>query len=361
MIEATRTDWWDSEQLVLCRDDAVGLRAVIAIDDTTLGPGLGGVRLRAYPTDCEAVTECRRLAATMTLKNALAELPFGGGKSVILRPGADVDRAAMMRRFGEFVARTAGAYLPGVDMGTSVEDLATIGSAGAEVSCHEEDPAPWTAMGVGAAIRAAVEHLDGRSGVAGVRVLIQGVGHVGTALACDLAGDGAEVVLADVDAERAESVAQRVGGSTVPAADAIRTGCDVYAPCAIARVATPATVDQMHCRIIAGAANDVLADPTAAELLAQRNITYVPDFLANAGGVIHIHALRAGLSKPELRAAVLRIGDRVQQFLEEADATGRLPLAVAKERAREVLAGARAAGSAQRVAADRLRIGDVRI
>jgi leucine dehydrogenase len=338
VTDGHRTDWWDSEQVVLCRDDRVGLRAVIVIDDTTLGPGLGGVRCRAYASDTDAIVECRRLAATMTLKNALAELPFGGGKSVILAPPSGFDRGALMRRFGEFVARTGGAYLPGVDMGTGIEDLAAIGSAGVDVSCSEEDPSPWTALGVSAAIRAALRHVDGSDDLSGVRVLIQGVGHVGAALARDLASDGAEIVVADVDGERAAAVAREVGGRVAAGDAVIGTECDVYAPCAVARVATPATIEAMRCRIIAGGANDVLADTGSGALLAARGITYVPDFVANAGGVIHIHALRAALTVEQLRDAVLRIGTRVDELLAEAQVDDRLPVDVAVARAHRVLA-----------------------
>jgi leucine dehydrogenase len=341
-----------SEQLVLCRDDALGLRAVIAIDDTTLGPGLGGVRLRAYPSEAAAVVECRRLAAAMTLKNAVAELPYGGGKSVILNRGPIRDRAALMRRFGEFVLRTGGAYFPGVDMGTSCSDLAHMAEAGADVSCSKEDPSPWTALGVAAAIRAAVEHVDGRRGIDGIRVLIQGAGHVGGTLARDLATDGAQIILADVDGERAAAVAEEVGGTTVAADAVLFTPCDVFAPCAVARVASPDTVGMFACRIIAGAANATLSHDSVAGDLQGRGIVYVPDFVANAGGVIHIHAVRRGWGEPQLRAAIAAIGDRVTDVLATAGATGETPLAVAEQRAEQILAAARAGAHAHgRIAA----------
>ncbi|HEY2438901.1 MAG TPA: Glu/Leu/Phe/Val dehydrogenase dimerization domain-containing protein [Solirubrobacteraceae bacterium] len=345
--EVEAPELFGPEQLVLCHDDEVGLRAVIAVDDTTLGPALGGVRFRAYASDAAGVIECQRLAAAMTLKNAVAELPFGGGKSVILKRGPVRDRAALMRRFGDFVARTGGAYLPGVDMGTTVEDLAHIGESGAVVSCAEEDPSPWTALGVAAAVRAAVEHVDGRSGIDGVRVLIQGAGHVGGTLARDLAADGAEVILADVNDDRADALAQELGGTSVPADAVLQTPCDVFAPCAVARVATPDTVGRLRCRIIAGAANDTLSDRSVAGLLQARGIVYVPDFVVNAGGVIDIHALRAGWDDQRLAGAVAAIGDRVREVLAEADTSGQMPLEVAEQRAKRILADARARGGAR--------------
>ncbi|HET9093473.1 MAG TPA: Glu/Leu/Phe/Val dehydrogenase dimerization domain-containing protein [Solirubrobacteraceae bacterium] len=341
-------DHWNSEQLVLCHDEERGLRAVIAIDDTTLGPGLGGVRCVRYPSDAAAITEAQRLAAAMTLKNAFADLPFGGAKSVILAPKPGVDRRALMERFGEFVLRTGGAYLPGVDMGTTVEDLQMMGASGADVSCNEEDPSPWTALGVAAAVRAAIEHVDRRDGIAGVRVLIQGAGHVGAALARDLAADGAEIVLADINGDRARRVAEETGGSTIPADGVIGAVCDVFAPCSVAKVITPETVDRLRCRMIAGAANDTLFDARCAELLARRGITYVPDFVSNAGGVIQIHSLRAGHDEERLRAEVLRIGLRTREVLEASVHSGMTPLHVATERVRRILADARGAAAGAR-------------
>ena len=328
------------EQLVLCRDDELGLRAVVAIDDTTLGPGLGGVRFRAYPSEAAGVVECQRLAAAMTLKNAVAELPYGGAKSVILKHGAEGDREALMGRFGEFVARLGGAYLPGVDMGTSCSDLALMGDAGADVACAEEDPSPWTALGVAAAVRAAVEHVDRRRGIAGVRVGLPGAGHVGGTLARNLAADGARILIAAIDNERAAAIAAEVGGSTIAAGAVLETPCDVFAPCAVARVAAPDAVGRLGCRIIAGAANDTLSHRFVADHLHARGIVYAPDFVVNAGGVIHIHALRTGWDQTRLRDAITAIGDRVADLLARAEATGEIPLAAAEQRARQLLAAA---------------------
>ncbi len=341
-------DFWHSEQLVLCRDDELGLRAAIAINDTTLGPGLGGVRCVRYPSDAAAITEAQRLAAAMTLKNAFAGLPYGGAKSVIEAPEPDTDRRALMQRFGEFVIRTGGAYLPGVDMGTSVKDLQAMADIGADVSCNDEDPSPWTAIGVAAAVRAAIEHVDRRQGIEGARVLVQGAGHVGAALARDLAGDGAEIIVADINAERAAAVAAEVHGSTVAAEEVLTTPCDVFSPCSVAKVVTPATVDHLRCRMLVGAANDTLADACCADLLAERDITYVPDFVSNAGGVIHIHSLRANYTEKRLRNEVLQIGARTREVLESASGSGQTPLRIASERVRRILTDARSAADGAR-------------
>jgi leucine dehydrogenase len=338
LVEATSDAglWGGTEELVLAQDRTVGLRAVIAIDDTTLGPGLGGVRWLAYPSEQAAVTEARRLARVMTLKNACADLPYGGAKSIILKDGTPIDRTALMGAFGRFVARLGGAYLPGVDMGTTVEDLAAIGRAGAAVSCHRQDPSPWTALGVFTGIAVALER-DGGGGLAGRRVVIQGAGHVGGCLAQLMADAGARVLVADVDGSRAAAVAHAVGAEVIATEAVIGERCDVLAPCANARVIDRSNVDSLQCAIVAGGANDILADRGCADLLADRGITYVPDFVLNAGGVIQIHAERAGWDPGQLESAVRAIGERVGDVLTQAEREGSTPLAVAEGLASERL------------------------
>lgn len=327
-----------TEQLVLCRDRASGTRAVIAIDDTTLGPALGGVRYVRYPSESAAVSEVRRLARGMTLKNACADIPYGGGKSVILLddgPEArQVPREQVMEAFGRFVDRLGGAYVPGVDMGTGIEDLARIGKVAPDVSCDHVDPSPYTALGVLASIEAAAR-VAGSGGLSGLRVLVQGAGHVGAVLVRLLAERGAQVLVADVDAERVAEVAAETGAVVVPVDRAVATECDVLAPCATARVVNDATVDGLPCRIVAGAANDILAHRQLDRRLAERGITYVPDFVANAGGVVQIHAVRAGWDEATTEAAVLRIGERVDSILRRALAEGSTPLEIAERVASE--------------------------
>jgi leucine dehydrogenase len=324
----------ETEQLTLCSDRESGLRAVIAIDDSTLGPGLGGVRWQHYANEAEAVDEARRLARVMTLKNACADLPYGGAKSVILRgefPVSDQVRQAQLRAFGRFLGRLGGAYIPGVDMGTSVADLAVIGSVAHEVSCDHEDPSPWTALGVFAGIVAALS-------VAGIatsdaHVAVQGAGHVGADLVRRLREAGCRVSLADVDPVWAAEVALEFGCEVVSPEDVITTTCDVLAPCATARVIDHGNVGLLRCGIVAGGANDILAHHDVALMLARRDIAYVPDFVINAGGVIHIHALRSAWGYDKLEGSLLAIGDRVSTILLQAERTGRTPVAVAEEMA----------------------------
>lgn len=330
------------ENLMLCHDRDSGLAAAISVDDTTLGPGLGGVRWLAYPSFDVATEEACRLSRVMTLKNALADIPFGGAKSVILRQEAagairnPRQRTAQLLAFAGFINRLGGAYVPGVDMGTTVADLATIATVTPWASCAQNDPSPATADGVFFAIEAAVLHSLGRP-LAGVRVMVQGAGHVGAALADRLANAGALVAVADIDPKRAAEVARRVGGTTAKPEVAHAEACDVFAPCASAQILNPRSIAELRCALVVGAANDVLADRADGTLLAERGIAYVPDFISNAGGVIHIHAERAGWDEAQLAAALAGIGRRTTELLEQADYDHLLPLVVAEAMASERL------------------------
>lgn len=338
-------DLFRSEQVITCRDDDLGLRAVIAVDDTTLGPGFGGVRWATYPSTEAAVAEAQRLAQAMTLKHALAGLPYGGAKSVVLASGplpadGSAQRRALMARYGEFIARTAGTYIPGVDMGTTLDDMQTIRDAGARAFCADVDPGPYTAAGVYAAMRAGVAHVLDRE-MAGVRVLVQGAGHVGAHLARYAARDGADVLVADVDTDRAAAVAEEVGGQVADAGAVVRAECDVLAPCAVARVLRADEVEHVRARLVCGAANDTLDSPYVAELLRLRGITFVPDFVANAGGVIQVHADEVGWSRHELDQRIASIGDLVGRVLQDAARHGRTPVEAALRIAGERLGGPR--------------------
>jgi leucine dehydrogenase len=290
----------------------------------------------AYPSEDAAIAEAKRLARVMTLKNACAGIPYGGAKSVILKERTPVDRNAALRAFGRVVHQLDGAYLPGVDMGTSVEDLAVIATVAPNVSCDHEDPSPGTALGVFAGIEAAIEHADG-NGLAGKSVVVLGVGHVGHVLAEHLSRAGARVMVADIDEGQARMVARSVGGTQVSVDQALTADCDVLAPCATAGVVDEITVGRLGCRVLAGAANDVLTHRSYSAVLAARGITYVPDFLINAGGVIQIHAGRSRASEAALRRSILAIGERVSRTLRSGEATGRTPVEVAEEMASEKL------------------------
>lgn len=330
---------WAAEQTIICRDDQVGLRAVIAIDETTLGPGFGGVRYSEYPSTEAAAREAQRLAAAMTLKHAMAELPYGGAKSVVMAGGnvpapGSPERRALFTRFGEMIARTSGTYVPGVDMGTSLADMQTIrDEGGARAFCDHTSPSPYTARGVYAAMQAGARHRFGEGGLSGARVAVQGVGSVGEEVARLAHRDGAHVIVADVDTARAKALAEELGGETTSAEEAPFADAEVFAPCAVARVITRDNVPRIRARLVAGAANDSLDTPECAEDLRAAGIDYVPDFVANAGGVIQVHGEVSGWSDAETIGAVDRIGERVTDLLRHSDEDGITALDAALHRA----------------------------
>lgn len=246
-----------------------------------------------------------------------------------------------MVRFGQFIAQARGRYIPGVDMGTSHTDLLAVREGGALVFGADFDPSPWTARGVFAAMRAAVLHRFGTCSLSGLTVSIQGAGAVGSALARFVAADGGTVLVADLDVDRADQVAQEVGGRSIDVDDAPYAKCDVFAPCAVARAITADMVDRMQCLVVAGSANDALGDG-AAQALADHGIGYVPDFVAGVGGAIHEHAKSLGWSDLALAEAVDAIGPRVLDLLGEAEDLGVTLLVAALTRAASRIAQVRA-------------------
>lgn len=328
-------------ELVEIRRPAAHLHAFVCIDDETLGPAFGGCRLRRYERVADAREDARRLARGMTLKNALADIDFGGGKAVILAPAGPFDRQALFAAFGEAIEALGGRYVTAMDAGTQTQDMDAIATRTAWVSgCtgREGDPSPYTALGVFSAIAAALAQ-QGRA-LDGAHVAVQGVGHVGEHLARRLAAAGARVSLADVDEARAHRIASEIDGACV-ASEAITTlGCDVFAPCAFGGVLDEELVERLDCDVVCGAANNQLADPALADRLASRGVLYVPDFLANAGGVVHAALAWAGADAEEIGARVARIGPRTAALLEEAVEHGTTPSQAALAHAARRLARA---------------------
>ena len=285
-------------------DRETGLRAIIAIHDTTLGPGLGGTRLRRYDSSAEAMLDVLRLSEGMTYKAAVAGLPLGGAKAVILADGKEENdpalRAARFRAFGRFVESLGGRYITAEDVGTAPQDMTQIRQATRHVvgiprdQGGSGDPSPSTAYGVVCGMRALAEEGLGRSSLEGARVAVQGLGHVGMSLAEQLLRDhDATVIAADVRPAIVEEARQRFAGEkrfSLVAADEIHLQeCDVFSPCAFGAGINPVTIPQLRCRIVAGAANNQLADEDRdAALLRERGILYAVDYVINAGGLIHV-------------------------------------------------------------------------
>ena len=329
-------DLGETEELVLVHDRPTGMGAVVAIDDTTLGPAIGGIRWRAYPDEPAAIAEVRRLARVMTLKSAVAGIASGGAKSVIFRPlpTKGPDRPRIIEAIGRVVARLEGRYVPALDMGTELGDLEVLASHVPDICVLE--PSEQTAVGVFAGIDAAARfHFGG--GIGGRSVLVQGVGHVGAHLAVLLAEAGALVTVADVDPALAARVAAETDAEILDPAQVLGQPCDVFAPCAAGRLIDAQSAELLKCTVIAGSANDVLAHRDAAAVLMARGVDYVPDFLINSGGVVSIYAKRSGWDEARTDAAVRAIGDRVADILERSRATGSTPLELAEAVATERL------------------------
>ena len=322
---------WDGEQAVIRRDRESGGWIFICMHSMQLGPAAGGTRLKVYDTPVEGLRDAMRLSAGMTAKLAVADLGLGGGKAVLAVPEipAGDERRALLGRYADMVASLGGSFITSSDVGTGETDMDLIAERTEHVFGRSQanggagDPGPFTAVGVFHGIKSSVTRVFGSDDLSGRTVLVQGVGNVGRALAELLGRDGALILVADVDGRRAEEVAGLVGGSTVQADRAIAAECDVYAPCALGATLSAESVPQLGCRIVAGSANNQLAEPRAAELLRAAGILYAPDYAINAGGAIAINFLEInGRSQAEVDAALARIGDTLTEIYSRADAEG---------------------------------------
>lgn len=341
---------FDHEQLELLRDPATGLTGAVAIHSTTLGPAMGGLRLSAYPGIAAAAVDALRLARAMTLKNAAAGLDLGGGKAVLLDDGGwrdPADRAARMRAFGAFLERLGGRYVTAEDVGTTPADMEQIAAVTGHVAGRPADaggrgdPSPATARTVFGAIADAAALRLGASTLEGVRVGVLGVGHVGARLAALLRDAGAVVLVADIDDARAREVAEATGSAVAPLDGFLGADVDVLAPCALGGAIHPHDAGSLRCRVVAGAANNPLSGPECATALAAAGILYVPDFVANCGGIIHVGAEVLGFDDAEVERRLAEAVERTADVLREASDTGRAPLDVALDRAARRLDAAR--------------------
>ena len=336
---------WDGEAVVSRFDRESGAWMFVALHSTALGTPVGGTRMRVYPPPGEGLRDAQRLAETMTLKWATLELPIGGGKAVLALPGplAPETRRGLLRRYGALVEGLHGAFGTGEDLGTTPEDMAVIAETtryvhGVEDGGRVADPGPFTARGVLRGIEAAVRAVLGRDDLAGVSVLVQGVGDVGFPLARELAERGARLLVSDVDDARIARAVEQLGAAVVPPEAVPDTACDVFAPCAIGGILSAATIPRLGCRIVAGSANAQLESPEDAARLFARGIVYVPDYVVNAGGALAFALHGRGERDAELLLARMdRIGEIVAAVLAEAADEGTTPLAAAARRVARVL------------------------
>jgi glutamate dehydrogenase/leucine dehydrogenase len=330
---------FDHERVVVFRDAEAGVAGVIAIHSTVLGPAMGGLRLNAYPTLEAAMLDALRLSRAMSLKNAAAGLDLGGGKAVVIDDGrwGTPDREKRMRAVGRAIAELGGSYITAEDVGTSPADMDAIAAVTSHVagrSCERGgsgNPSPYTARTVFAAIESAVRVRLDRPGLEGVRVGVQGVGQVGARLVGLLADAGAIVSVADLDAERAIAVAGAYGATAQPLEGFLEQDVEVLAPCALGGAIDAATVPRLRAPVVAGAANNPLADAEVATLLAERGILYVPDFVANCGGIIDVGAEALGLPEARRDELLEEAFRRTHRLLGEAASKKRMPIELAED------------------------------
>jgi leucine dehydrogenase len=300
------------EQLVLGYDKSTGYRGVIAIHDTTLGPALGGTRFWQYASDEEAIIDALRLARGMTYKNAVAGLNLGGGKSVIIGDNRTPNREMLFRAHGRFVDSLGGRYVTAEDVGTSTTDMDFVHmetSYCAGLQGASGDPSPVTARGVFRAMQATSKFRWGTDDLAGRTVAIQGCGNVGYHLARELHAVGAQLIVADIDAERVKRVVSDFGARAVSVADIVSERADVLAPCALGGGLNDDTIPKLRVELVVGAANNQLLEDRHGDMLEERGITYAPDYVANAGGVINVYSELAGWD----RTRSLRKADEIYQ------------------------------------------------
>lgn len=334
------------EQFRIINDEATGLSGVIAIDSTALGPAAGGCRLWHYDSHKELVTDALRLARGMSYKNALAGLPLGGGKAVLQRPDGDFDREALFRAFGQAVASLRGDYITAEDVGTTVADMQVVRQHTRYVAgLHEReghaggDPSPWTALGVFESMNAAASMLG--LPLQRLSVAVQGVGNVGGRLCQLLASQGARLIVADVDEERAAALAKNWNAIQVGIDEILEVEADIYAPCALGGVLNDQSIPRLRAQLICGGANNQLQEDRHGEALRERGITYAPDYVVNAGGIINVSAEYLGETVRQVETRVSKIAPRLVSILREASKQQRASNHIADEMARNVISGAR--------------------
>lgn len=328
---------FDAHELVqLVHDRASGLTAIIAAHSTHLGPAAGGTRFWHYADPAGAIRDALRLSRGMSYKNAMAGLPMGGGKAVILADEQRIKTPEMLAAFGDAVEALGGRYVTAEDVGITEADMVAVSLRTAHVSglpaagagSAGGDPGPFTAYGIYLGIKTAVRHKLGKHSLAGVHVAVQGTGSVGGGVARLLAQDGAKLTVADINAERAGRLAQELGAAVVAADAIMATPCDVFSPSALGAILDDAGIARLDCPIVAGGANNQLARAEHGAMLAARGILYAPDYVINAGGIISVAteylARRDGHTGDvsEVNALVAQIPGRLEAIWQESKATG---------------------------------------
>ncbi|WP_353778341.1 Glu/Leu/Phe/Val dehydrogenase dimerization domain-containing protein [Winogradskyella sp. 3972H.M.0a.05] len=331
------------EQIVFCNDKDTGLKAIIGIHNTVLGPALGGTRMWNYNSEWDALNDVLRLSRGMTFKSAITGLNLGGGKAVIIGDAKAQKTPELMKRFGEFVHSLSGKYITAEDVGMETADMDLVREVTPYVTGISEskggagNPSPITAYGVFMGMKAAAKHKYGSDVLEGKRVLVQGIGHVGESLVEHLTHEGANVIIADINEERLYEVSKKYDATIYTGNDIYSEDMDIYAPCALGATINDDTIYKIKADIIAGAANNQLAkEDKHGRLLQERGILYAPDFLINAGGIINVYAELENYGKQEIIRKTENIYNTTLEIFERAYGNGittnDAALAIAKER-----------------------------
>jgi leucine dehydrogenase len=337
---------FDAHELVhFVTDRESGLQAIICVHSTHLGPGAGGVRFWHYERSGDALADALRLSRGMSYKNAMAGLPLGGGKAVILADAARAKTPEMLAAYGRAVERLGGAYVTAEDVGITVADMVAIAKhtrfiAGLPAGEGEVggDPGPHTSYGVYLGVRAAAKRKLGREDLQGLHIAVQGAGSVASGFARRAAADGARISVADIDQGRAQALADAIGGSVVAPEEILFLDADIVSPNALGAILDEASIAKLKAPIVAGGANNQLATPADGDRLQARDILYAPDYVINAGGIINVSTEYLGDGDAaKVKERIERIPGRLEQIWDESARSGRNPAAVADDFARALI------------------------
>ncbi len=310
---------YDYEQVVFNYNEASGLKAIISIHDTTLGPALGGTRIWNYENEEEALLDVLRLSRGMTYKSAAAGLNLGGGKAVIIGDCKKIKSEELWRAYGRFVQSLGGRYITAEDVGTNVSDMAIVAEETDYVfglPGKSGDPSPVTAYGTWKGMKAAADEVFGISELRGKTIAIQGLGHVGYNLAKHIYEEGGKLIVTDLDREKIKQVVEDFGAEAVKPEEIYGVECDIFAPCALGAVVNDNTILKFKCSVIAGAANNVLAEPRHGDILEEKGILYAPDYVINAGGVINVYEEIRGYDRERALNKAGTIYDNIKKVIE---------------------------------------------
>jgi leucine dehydrogenase len=330
---------YNHEQLLFCNDNDTGLKAIIAVHNTTLGPALGGTRMWTYNNEIEALKDVLRLSRGMTYKNSISGLNLGGGKAVIIGNSKTMKSEALFRRFGKFVNSLAGKYITAEDVGISPMDMTWVNMETDHVAGlpgKSGDPSPITALGTYAGMKACAKKQFGSDSLAGKKIAVQGVGHVGEYLVKHLRDENAEVYISDIDQDALKRISNQYGAKVVGLDEIYDIDMDIYAPCALGATVNDDTLSRLKCSIIAGSANNQLANEVIhGQAVLDKGIIYAPDFVVNAGGVINVYAEVTNKSAEWALAKAEGIYDTIHQIIKRSSDENIPSYAIANKLAEE--------------------------